>query len=91
MVFHWSLNDSKSPKVSRTLISSLSHLNAVVWMFSTRVLIFNSSSSFTNSLVTRPSALIMIAMFVTFMFHSFFSCLASWYLTLFSLSINFAQ
>ena len=37
MVFHWSLSDSKSPQVSRTLLSILAVLNnAVVWMVSTR-------------------------------------------------------
>ena len=36
MVFHWSLRDSKSPQVSRTLLSILAVLNyAVVWMVST--------------------------------------------------------
>ena len=37
MVFHWSLSDSKSPQVSRTLFNILAVLNnAVVWMVSTR-------------------------------------------------------
>ena len=37
MVFHWSLSDSKSPQVSRTLHSILAVLNnVVVWMVSTR-------------------------------------------------------
>ena len=37
MVFHWSLSDSKSPQVSRTLLSILAVFNnAVVWMVSTR-------------------------------------------------------
>ena len=37
MVFHWSLSDSKSPYVSRTLLSILADLNdAIVWMVSTR-------------------------------------------------------
>ena len=44
MVFHWSLSDSKSPQVSRTLLSILAVLNnAVVWMVSTRPLISKSS------------------------------------------------
>ena len=39
MVFHWNLSDSKSPQVSRTLLSILGDLNnAVVWMVSTRPL-----------------------------------------------------
>ena len=33
MVFHWSLSDSQSPKVSKTLLSILVDLNdAVVWI-----------------------------------------------------------
>ena len=36
MVFHWSLSDSKSPQVSRILLSILAVFNnAVVWMVST--------------------------------------------------------
>ena len=41
MVFHWSVSDSKSPQVSRTLLSIRADLNnAVVWMVSTHPLIF---------------------------------------------------
>ena len=37
MVFHWSLSDSKSLQVSKTLLSILADLNnVVVWMVSTR-------------------------------------------------------
>ena len=37
MIFHWSLSDSKSPQVSRTLLSILAVLNnAVVRLVSTR-------------------------------------------------------
>ena len=37
MVFHWRLSDSKSPQVSRTLLSILAVFNnVVVWMVSTR-------------------------------------------------------
>ena len=73
MVFHWSLSDSKSPQVSRTLLSILAVLkNAVVWMVSTRPLTSKSSSPFSNPLVTVPNALITIGIFVTCMFHSFF-------------------
>ena len=37
MVFHWSLSDSKSPQVSRILLSILAILNNVlVWMVSAR-------------------------------------------------------
>ena len=74
MVFHWSLSDCKSPKVSRTLISILAVLNkAVVWVVSTRPPTSKSSSPFNNPLVTVPRASITIGITVTFMFHSFFS------------------
>ena len=37
VLFHWGLSDSKSPQVSRTLLSILAVLNnVVVWMVSTR-------------------------------------------------------
>ena len=71
MVFHWSFSDSKSPQVSRTLLSILSVLNnAVVWMVSTRPPISKSSSRFNNPLVTVTKA--PIGIIVTFVFHSFF-------------------
>ena len=77
MVFHWSLSDSKSPQVSRTLLSILAVLNnAVVWMVSTRPPTSKSSSPFSNPLVTVPNAPITIGIIVTCMFHSFFSSLA---------------
>ena len=73
MVFHWSLSDSKSPYVSRTLLSILAVLNsAVVWTFSTRLPTSRSSSPFSNPLVTVPNAPIIIGIIVTCMFHSFF-------------------
>ena len=76
MVFLWSLNESKSPQVSRTLLSILAdHNNALVWIVSTRFLIFKSSSPCTNTFVIVPSASITIGITVTFMFHFFhFSC-----------------
>ena len=44
---HWSLSDSKSLQVSRTLLSILANLNnAVVWMVLILSLIFNSFSLF---------------------------------------------
>ena len=49
MVFHWCLSDSKSPQVSRTLLSILN--NAVVWMVTTRPLTSKSSSLFNNPFV----------------------------------------
>ena len=76
MVFQWSLNDSKSPQVSRTLLSILADLNNfVVWMASIRPPTSNSSSPFSNPLVTVPKAPITIGIIVTFMFHSFFPIL----------------
>ena len=91
MVFHWSLSDSKSPQVSRTLLSILAVLNnAVDWMVSTRPPTSKSSSPFSNPLVTVPNAPITIGIIVTCMFHSFFSSLArSWYLSFFSHSFSF--
>ena len=91
MVFHWSLSDSKSPQVSRTLLSILAVLNnAVIWMVSTRPPISKSSSPFSNPLVTVPNAPITIGIIFTCMFHSFFSSLArSRYLSFFSLSFCF--
>ena len=91
MVFHWSLSDSKSPQVSRTLFSILTDCNnAVVLMTSTRPSIFKPSSPCINSLVTVPRAPIIIGITVTLMFHSFFNPLArSSYLYFFSFSFNF--
>ena len=93
MVFHWSLSGSKSPQVSRTLISILAVLNNdVVWMVSTRPPISNSPSPFNNPLVTVPKAPIPIGIIVTFMFHSFFNSLTrSRYLSFFSHSFSFIR
>ena len=61
MVFHWSLSDSKSPQVSRTLLSMLAvRNNVVVWMVSTCPPISKSSSLFNNPLVTVPKTPITI-------------------------------
>ncbi len=61
MIFHWSLSDSKSPQVSRTLLSILAVLNnVVVWMVSTRPPTSKSFSPFSNPLVTVPNAPISI-------------------------------
>ena len=91
MVFHWSLSDSKSPQVSRTLLSILVILsNAVVWIVSTRPPTSKSSRPFINPLVIVPNAPIIIGTIVTFMFHSFFNSLArSRYLFFFSPSFRF--
>ena len=71
MVFH--LSASKSPQVSRTLLSIQAVLNnSVVRMVSTRPPTSKSSSLFNNPLVTIPKAPITIGIIVTFMFHSFF-------------------
>ena len=91
MVFHRSLNDSKFPQVSRTLLSILAVLNnAVVWMVSSRPLTSKSSSPFNSPLITVPNAPITIGIIVTFMVHSFFNFLARpRYLFFFSLSFSF--
>ena len=91
MVFHWSLSDSKSPQVYKTLLSILVVLNnAVVWMVSTRPPTSNSSSPFSNHLVTVPNAPITIGIIVTCMFHSFFNSLVrSRFLFFFSHSFSF--
>ena len=76
MAFHWSLSDSKSPQVSRTLLSILAVLNnVVVWMVSTCPPTSKSSSPFSNPLVTVPNTPITIGIIVTFMFQSFFNSL----------------
>ena len=73
MIFIWILSVSKSPQVSRTLLSILADLNkAVVWMVSTRLLISKSSNPCVNPLVTVSRAPITIGIIVTFMYHSFF-------------------
>ena len=61
-------------KSSGPLLSFLASVfnNLVVWMAPTRPLISNSSSLFTNPLVTIPSTPISTGISVTFMFHSFF-------------------
>ena len=90
-VFYLSLSDSKSPEVSRTLLSVLANLNnAEVCMVSTRPLISKSGSPFIDPLVTVLRAPIKIGINVTFMFRSFFiSLVRSKYLSFFSLSFNF--
>ena len=91
MVSHWSLSDSKSPQVYRTLLSILAVFNyAVVWMVSTRPPTSKSSRPFHKHLVTVPKALITIGTMVTFMFHSFFNSLtSSRYLSFLSHSFSF--
>ena len=93
MVFHWSLSDSKSPQVSRTLLSIVAVLSdAVIWIVSTRPPTSKSLMPFNNSLAIVPKAPIAIGTIVTFMFHScfFFNSLARLrYLSLFSHSFSF--
>ena len=91
MVFHRRLSDSKSPQVSRTLLSILAVFNnGVVWMVSAWLPTSKSSKFFNNPLVTVPKAPITIGISVTFMFYGFFNSLArSRYLSLFSHSFSF--
>ena len=78
MVFHWSLSDSKSPHVSRTLLSILAFLNnVVVWMISTRPPTSKSTSPFSNPFVTVPNAPIAIGIIVACIFHRIFICARS--------------
>ena len=70
MVFHWSLSDSKSSHVSRTVLGIPTDLySIVVSMVSARPLTSKSSSTFQNLLVTESIEPIAV---VTFMFQSFF-------------------
>ena len=73
MVPQWNLNDSKSPQVSRTLLSILSDLNNVVVLkVITCLMISKSSTPFIKPLGIVPSAPITIGITVTFMFQRFF-------------------
>ena len=66
MVFHWSLSNSKSPQVSRILLSILANLNnVVVWMVSTLPLISKSSCPFNNPSMTVPKSPITIRYYFT--------------------------
>ena len=90
MVFHGSFSDSKSPQVSKTLLTILAVLNNVVVSFvSTRPPNSNSSRTFNNPLVTVPKAPITTGIIVTFMFHSFFNSLARSKDYPFSISFSF--
>ena len=87
MVFPLSLSDSKSPQVSRTLLSILAVL---IWIVSARPPTSKSSRPFNNPLVIVPKAPITIGTIVTFMFHSLFNSLArSRYLSFFPHSFSF--
>ena len=89
--FTGGLSDSKSPQVSRTLLSILAVLhNAIIWIVSTHLPTSKSSRPSNNHFVTVPRAPITIGTIVTFMFHSFFNSLArSRYLSFFSHSFSF--
>ena len=77
MLFHRSLRDSKSLKVSLTFLSILANLNnVVVCMVSPPPPFSYFQVSIPILLVTVPRAPIIIGITVTFMFHSFFSSLA---------------
>ena len=91
VVSHWILSDSKSPQVSRTLLSILADLNnAVAWNVSTCPPISKSSTPITNTFGIVPGASTTIGITVTFMFQSFFSPLPrSRYSYLFSLVFMF--
>ena len=85
MVFHWSLSDSKSLQISRTLLSILADLcNAVVRMLWARPMIPRSPSLLCKPLEIVSCAPIIIGITVTFSFHIIFSslaksiCLVSW-------------
>ena len=85
MVFPWSLIDSKSSKVFRTLLSILAYLSKIIlWIVSICPLFSQSSSPCTNPFVTEPRP---ISITVSFLFHSFFfsSLARSWYSYLFFL------
>ena len=73
MVFHLSLNDSKSSQVSRTLLRILADLNnALVWIVSARLPISNCSRPCTKPPGSVPIAPITTGITVTLMIHSFF-------------------
>ena len=74
MVFHWSLSDSKSLHVTRTLLSILADPdNTVVWMISISPLISNSTSLLSKPLGTVSSTLSTIGITATFIFSDSFN------------------
>ena len=74
MVSHRSLRSCKSRQVFRTLLNILTDLNNAVV---SGPLISKSSLPCTNPFLTVPRTPITIGITVTFLFHSFFSSLAS--------------
>ena len=72
MVFHRSLSDRKSSRISRTRHSILVDLsNAIVCIVSARSLISSSSTPHNKYLRIVPSAQIIIDITVTFIVHNF--------------------
>ena len=91
MAFHWGQGDSKSSWVSRTLLSILADLSkAIAWMVSIPPLISRSSNPFSRLLWTVPSTPTTICITITFILHSFLSCLARFKdYSIFSFTFNF--
>ena len=91
MGFHWSLSDSKSSQVPRTLLTILAVLhNNLVWMVSTSPPTSKSSSPFSNPLGIEPKASITFDIIDTLIFHRLFNFLARpRYLSFFALSFSF--
>ena len=91
MVSYWWLSDSKSPQVSRSLLSILSELNnTVILMISTRPLISKPSSPFCNiwgSFQVNQLHLVSQLPLCSIVF--FKSLVRSLYSSLFSLSFSF--
>ena len=73
MVFHWSLSDSKSPQVSRTLLRIMAGLNKDVVRWHSFVLRFSTFFALSKPVGIVPSAPITIGIIGTLMFHRFFS------------------
>ena len=71
MVFHRSLKDSKSPQVSRTLLSIMANRNNDVFGWFLLVILFPSPLLLVPILLLSR-VVITIGITVTFMFHSFF-------------------
>ena len=91
MVYHLTLSDSKSPQVSRILLSILvDQNNAAVIMVWILPPIFNSSNFLCKRLETVLSALITIGIKASHRVYTFLSSLArSKYMSLFSFSLIF--
>ena len=84
LISHWSLCDSKSPQVSRTLLSILAVLNnVIVWMVSTRPLTSESSSPFSTPFVTVPNAPITIGIIGNYhsLIRAFHISVTRWFFT----------